>query len=374
MSTKYANEENETCHMEHFYESQPVAIKTVKIVLISIVFVLSLAGNALIIIIVYKRKELRKTVNFFIVNMAVSSLVLPLIHIPLFVASELISSFQWLVPGLAGLILCKLQLFLVDVSTTVSVQSLLWIAVDQFMAVVFPMKINIISPRFRPLAIISTWIVAIILTSKDLYTAKVLDYFGVLVCREDTSNLVYKVFTYVRIIGFWIVPLIVKTILYSAIVLTLVKRDKVVGQVRLNKKNTRNHQAIRMSLCMIVSFYVCPLSPEIILILKVSGKWELLSQNPKSCSFLNDHFAWFFVYFGLFLSTTINPIICLTFVESYRRRMRELLICHKTPSLKGREKRKCKTGHVEQMTLQRIRVLPDNKSNLSAKCERETNM
>ena len=116
-----------------------------------------------------------------------------------------------------------------------------------------------------------------------------------------------------------------------------------------------------------MSLYVCSLFPEIILKLKVSAKGELALQNPKSSSFLSEHFAWLFVYFVLFLSKAINPIICLTFVESYRRGMRELLICHKNPSLKGREKIKCKIGHVEQMTLQRIRIFPDNKSNLSAR-------
>jgi len=39
-------------------------------------------GNMIIIIIVYKHRDLRKTINYFIVNMAVSDLLFPLIVIP----------------------------------------------------------------------------------------------------------------------------------------------------------------------------------------------------------------------------------------------------------------------------------------------------
>ena len=49
-------------------------VKITKVALFSIILATSLAGNTLIIIIVYKKQELRKTTNYFIVNMAVSDL------------------------------------------------------------------------------------------------------------------------------------------------------------------------------------------------------------------------------------------------------------------------------------------------------------
>jgi len=46
------------------------------------------------------------------------------------------------------------------VSLFVSVQSLAWITIDRFVAVVFPLKLGLISRKIRTLAIVSTWILA----------------------------------------------------------------------------------------------------------------------------------------------------------------------------------------------------------------------
>ena len=42
-------------------------------------------------------------------------------------------------------------------SLLVSVQSLVWIAIDRFVAVVFPIKLGLISSKIRTIAIVSTW-------------------------------------------------------------------------------------------------------------------------------------------------------------------------------------------------------------------------
>ena len=151
------------------------AISTVKIslmVVLSIICFLSLVGNTLIIITVYKRPELKKTVNYFIVNMAVSDFVFPLTAIPASLAELLSSSWQWPIGGTAGLILCKLRNYVMAVSLTVSIESLVWIALDRFVAVVWPMKVHLITSKFRCFAIASTWIVALMVNSTDLYLSE----------------------------------------------------------------------------------------------------------------------------------------------------------------------------------------------------------
>ena len=100
------------------------------------VSLVSLVGNIFIGIIVYKTKSLKKPVNFFIVNMAMSDLVYPISMLPRDVALLFISS-SWLVSGPLGQALCKLVSFSIEVSTVVSSQSLVLIAVDRFGAVVF---------------------------------------------------------------------------------------------------------------------------------------------------------------------------------------------------------------------------------------------
>ena len=95
-----------------------------------LIFLVSLAGNTVIGIIVYKTKTIRKPINFFIVNMAMSDLFVPIIFIP-WVIQTLYIDF-WLIGGPLGQVLCKLVRFLGDVSVAVSIQSLVLIAVDRF--------------------------------------------------------------------------------------------------------------------------------------------------------------------------------------------------------------------------------------------------
>jgi len=111
-------------------------------------------------IIVYKHQELRKTMNYFIVNMAVSDLLFSLIKIPREITVLVNKSLHWHVAGMLGSIFCKFSYFASSVSLFVSVQSLVWIAIDRFLAIVFPIKLGLISGKIRTKAIVSTWILA----------------------------------------------------------------------------------------------------------------------------------------------------------------------------------------------------------------------
>ena len=71
--------------------------KTFAYCLISVV---SLAGNILIGIIVYKMKPLRKPINFLIVNMAMSDVLFPIFLIPPAVAR--LDAGSWLISGPLG--------------------------------------------------------------------------------------------------------------------------------------------------------------------------------------------------------------------------------------------------------------------------------
>ena len=123
------------------------------------VFLVSLVGNIFIGIIVYKTKSLKKPVNYFIVNMAMSDLLYPISLLLRDVASLFISG-SWLVSGPLGHALCKLVSFSIEVSTLVSSQSLVLIAVDRFGAIVFPLRSPLISSNKCRFFILATWIIA----------------------------------------------------------------------------------------------------------------------------------------------------------------------------------------------------------------------
>ena len=151
--------------------SNTTAEKIGKTFSFALVLVISLAGNSLIGIIVYKTKTMRKPINFLIVNMAMSDLLFPVFTFPN-VRTRIKS-------GLLGQALCKLAFFLPSVSLAVSIQSLVLIAVDRLGAVVFPLRSPLIGSK---LFILGTWIVAMATFSPYLSASKLVDYPGGVAC------------------------------------------------------------------------------------------------------------------------------------------------------------------------------------------------
>ena len=134
--------------------SNPTAEKNGITFAYCLIFLVSLPGNTVIGVIVYKAKAMRKPINFFIVNMAMSDLLFTLFFIPREIQLFYINT--WLIGGPLGLALCKLVILLSDVSFAVSIQSLVLIAVDRFGAVVFPLRSPLITSKLCPFFILAT--------------------------------------------------------------------------------------------------------------------------------------------------------------------------------------------------------------------------
>ena len=143
-----------------------------------IIIVLSLVGNGYILLVIYKNKNLRRNINFFVLNMAVSDLFNPLIIMPVHLVVIIKGSPSWRVdnPWILGNILYKLCYFLPDVTLTVSIESLLLIAADRFIAAVFPLKARHFSTKVHLVCIGCTWIIAIAVHAPYFYTFRLFPY------------------------------------------------------------------------------------------------------------------------------------------------------------------------------------------------------
>ena len=271
------------------------------------VLLVGLTGNALIITLVHKRKDLRKTINQLIANVAFSDFAFHLTFIPVELAKAAYG--QWPIAELAGSIVCKIQSFVISTSVYVSVQSLTWIALDRFIAVVFPMKVHLISSRFRVLAIASTWIVALLCGSVSSINFKLVHKNGALDCTEETTTI-----SQYAVAACSFASLISITILYCTIAVTLRRKNKALPTSVVNGNVQRKRQAMKMSICIVAAFYLCFI-PVIII--------ALLSGKVRERSFLLLRVLWPFTGLTINLSSSANPIICFIFVEDYRRGLRE---------------------------------------------------
>ena len=333
-----------------FSADDSLAAQISKIIAYAIILFSSLVGNVLIIIIVHKRPELRKTINFFIVNVAVSDFVFPLTAIPFSIHQIASRTQRWPFGGTAGLILCKLKGFLQAVSITVSAQSHVWIAVDRFVAVFFPMKINLISTRSRLFTIASTWIVSIMTKGFYFYSFGLVQENDEIICSgffNASNSFIHLTYSKVYTALFQIAPLIVMTVLYSAIAVSLRRQDKALRSAPVEQLHQRKRRAIKMSFCVMAAFYICFLPRLSYFIL-----WQY--EIALSCSFSKELLL-FIASLMLYLSSTMNPIICMTFVESYRRGLRKILSSCCSQRLPVYDLRTDRNA--QEITLQEIRVI-----------------
>ena len=288
--------------------------------------IVSLVGNSFIGIIVYKTQTLRKPINYFIANMAVSDLLYPIFVIPLKLTWLYMDS--WLISGSVDQVSCKLRAFLSAVSSIVSVQSLLLIAVDRFGAVMFPLRSPLIRSKLCPFFILVTWIIAVAVSSPYLFAFKFVAQYAVGKVRscvpglyevmEDSSS--YANYTSALIVVFIYVPTALLVIIYSAIVIEL-KTQKIPGEQSNNaeeQRAKRNRNVLKMAIAIVLGFVLCWVPWSIISLLSFFAL-EL------PCGYYSTHYS--ITRLISFSNCAINPCICFIFSQNYRQGLKRLLKC-----------------------------------------------
>ena len=289
------------------------AVRIGAIISYSLILVVSLIGNSLIGLIVYKTPNMRKPINYLITNMAMSDLLFPLFAIPTLLAG--LQYDAWFISGPLGLALCKLCLYLPFVSYSVSGQSHILLAVDRFVAVVFPLRSPLIGRKWFPLIITATWIVALTLHTPLLVNGKVFYYDG-MICAyflEEAWPSVVAGFTYITIV--------LLVILYSIILIKL-KLQAPPGEQSTNvekQRKRRNKNALRMAIAIVLAFLFCCVPHTIarLIVMLNDSVWY-------SCSF---KLFTIFAHLMYIANCTVNPFICLIFSSNYRQGLRKLLKC-----------------------------------------------
>ena len=291
-----------------------------------LIFVLALMGNIFIGIIVYRTRSMRKPINFFIVNMAMSDLLFPIVCFPYIVAE--INFSYWLLGGPLGHALCKLHDFLVDVSALVSIQSLVLIAVDRFGAVVFPLHSPLISSKQCRFFILTTWIIAVAAYIPKAMAFQLVEYQEGLVCVPKwndvfVESLSHRNYVFSMLVIFWYVPLVLIAILYMTVVIKL-KSQNIPGEGSANgreQQSRRQKNVLKMSIAIVVTFIVCWLPTTI--------WWFLVLYAPDSTMTASCGFQYFAaIAFRLaHFNSAINPCISFIFSGNYRQGLKNLSRC-----------------------------------------------
>ena len=213
-----------------FTEENPIYTKVIKVACYTVIMLLSLLGNAAVIATVAKNRHMRTTTNYLIANMAVSDLLISAFALPREMAEIFIGFRGWLIDGLAGAVLCKVVYFFQDISTAVSIQSIVVITLDRYTGIVQPFREPLVTPKRRKYVIGLIWLISMGLHATYFYVARQKRVNGISICffsfepafdHLSASRIQFTIFSVFLIA----IPLTIMTVLYSLIFRAL-RREK----------------------------------------------------------------------------------------------------------------------------------------------------
>lgn len=308
-----------------------------KIVALALIGVFGFIGNVLTIAVVHRERALHNTVNYLIVNMALSDLMIPLIVLPnrIFNLATYRSDEVWLVTGDFGTALCKVFFFTADISSLVSILSLIFITVDRFCAIMFPLRAGTAPlARVNKILIVLTWILPALSFIPILYSYSLQKVGNQTLCLsnygvEPLEEVRIQTIFYTLLFAFYImIPFFVLTVMYTMILAKLRQQDHSITAQSQSKKDrmVRYHKTRRvvfMALTIIVVFAVCWI-PLNVLVFMLYHHWKF--DISRICYF---NILAFIVQFLSYTNPMLNPIIYFVFIEKFRKGLYNLISCRK---------------------------------------------
>ncbi|XP_076336271.1 cholecystokinin receptor type A-like [Tachypleus tridentatus] len=197
----------------------------VRIAFYLLIFVLAVLGNVLVIVTLTQNKRMRTVTNVFLMNLAVSDLLLGVFCMPFTLVGSLLRNFIF------GDVMCRLIPYLQAVTVSVSVWTLVTISMERFFAICRPFRSRqwqTISHSYK--VIVSIWVGSLLIMlpiavlSRLLPTRKPEKYK----CREKWPDVTSeRAFNVCLDIVLLVVPLFVMTLTYSCVVCTLYQGIKL---------------------------------------------------------------------------------------------------------------------------------------------------
>ena len=258
--------------------------------------------------------------------MAVSDLLIPLFVLPRLIQEVYLGWGPWLVSGALGDIQCKVASFADGVSIAVSLQSMVFIAIERFSSIVLSHKRSLISRRTTPRLFGFTWVFSSVCFSYYFISYKLVDENKTTVCSYflpqifDTWQERWKVDRLVVLVVFVIIPFVLMVVFYTSTVVTLHCQVKAAIQLssEAQKRRAKQTQRITLMLISVVAVFFISWTPYYIyFFLHYYSLGSILS-----CDTLKR--LWFAGHYMNYIYTALNPLIYYTFNPIYRQGFHEL--------------------------------------------------
>ena len=258
------------------FPSCPYAISISFTTAMAVISSAAFVGNILVITSVCKTPGLRTSTNYYYVNMAVSDFLACLTTWPLYLSEEMIKSTESLLQAPLATLGCKVGKYFRILSYTVSILSLVLIAVERFIATVFPLKATLITPKVRATLLFATWLIPIAYFIPFFYYSRLEVVGSDILCGLERNSLALLIYHFTSAVIYDLAPLIAIIIIYSPIVNVLKKRKQpeLSHTCDINSQEKRRKQAqnvMKIFKSVVVAYFVCILPVGIIILRSTYG-------------------------------------------------------------------------------------------------------
>ena len=290
------------------------------------IFIISIFGNSILIGAIINYPRAQTVMNYYIINMAAADLLTTVFdmavqiwHYGLMIAHK---PFEWL-DGSVGLFLCKFVVFIQGTAIACTVFTLAAIAVNRFLAVMFPLRRSR-SNSTTVLLLFLIWMSSLLITSPMLYVMRVQDVQGVLTCLENWEPLFDngsspKHYTLALFGALYVFPLLIIGILYSFIAFKVWIRTVPGNSTAPNQLHEIETRKKILKICMtvVLVFALCWLPFYIYLMMQFVAAEHGECGPPEYVAFLG-------LFFG-HANSSLNPFIYIIFNSDYKKGIKIVL-------------------------------------------------
>ncbi|KFV59525.1 Neuropeptide FF receptor 2, partial [Gavia stellata] len=306
-----------------FYLHQP-SVAAIFIISYLLIFLLCMVGNGVVCFIILRSKRMRTVTNLFILNLAISDLLVGIFCMPTTLLDNIIAGWPF------GSLVCKMSGMVQGISVSASVFTLVAIAVDRFRCIVYPFKQKLTIPSaVATIAVI--WILAIAIMCPSAVMLRVQEekHFRVILgygnetrpvywCREDWPNPgMRKIYTTVLFANIYLAPLSLIIIMYTRISIVLFNTAMpVVGKHSRDQGHSVSKKKQKVIKVLIIVALLFTLSWLPLWTLMMLSDYTSLSDIQLQ---IINIYIYPFAHWLAFFNSSINPIVYGFFNENFRR-------------------------------------------------------
>ncbi|NXU75475.1 NPFF2 protein, partial [Oreotrochilus melanogaster] len=278
-----------------FYLHQP-SVAAVFIISYLLIFLLCMAGNGLVCFIILRNKHMRTVTNLFILNLAVSDLLVGIFCMPTTLLDNIIAGWPF------GSLVCKMSGMVQGISVSASVFTLVAIAVD---------SVAIMCPSAVMLQVQEEKHFRVILGSGNATRP-------VYWCREDWPNPgMRKIYTTVLFANIYLAPLSLMVIMYARIGVALFHTAlPLVGRPSREQRPGVSRKKLKVIKMLVVVALLFTLSWLPLWTLMMLSDYASLSDIQLQ---IINIYIYPFAHWLAFFNSSVNPIIYGFFNENFRR-------------------------------------------------------